>query len=92
MPPRDRADRLADEELLVRGDRRRRVPSRDLLLPVTELGVVLLERNLLRVERRRQVLCIVLRRRCRDRREAEPGVDRHVCAVDLRRERELVLE
>ena len=39
----DSPDRLPDEELLVGGLKRRRVPGRDLLLTVAELRVVLLE-------------------------------------------------
>jgi hypothetical protein len=44
------ADRLAHEELLVRRPQRGRVARRDLLLAVTELGVVLLERDVLRLD------------------------------------------
>ena len=66
--------------------------GRDLLLAVAELGVVLLERDALRVERGDELVDVVLRRGRADRREAERRVDRHVRAVDLRRERELVLE
>ena len=65
---------------------------RDLLLAVPELGVVLLEHDPLRLERCGELVDVVLRRRRRDRREAERRVDRHVPALDARRERELVLE
>ena len=92
VPRRDAADRLAHEQLLVGRLQRRRVRGRDLVLAVAELGVVLLELDALRVERRDEVVDVVLRRGRADRREAEAGVDRHVRAVDLRRERELVLE
>ena len=51
---RDAADRLADEELLVGGRERRRMPGRDLLLAVAELRVELLQRDALPVERRRR--------------------------------------
>ena len=47
----DAADRLAHEDLLVRRPQRRRVRGRDLLLAVPELGVVLLERDALLLER-----------------------------------------
>ena len=92
LPNRHRANRLPNEQLLVRRLERGRMPGRDLLLAVPELGVVLLERDRLRVKRRCQVIGVVLRNRRRDGREAEPGVDRHVGAIDLRSQRELVLE
>src|SRR5581483_10380323 len=92
VPRGHAADRLADEQLLVRSLQRRRVAGRDLLLAVAELGVVLLEHDPLRLERRRQLVDVVLRSRHRDRREAERRVDRNVLAVDAPRERELVLE
>ena len=67
----DAADRLADEQLLVRGLQRRRVTRRDLLLAVPELGVVLLERDPLQLERRGELVDIVLRRGGADRRETQ---------------------
>ena len=73
---RDAADRLAHEDLLVGRLQRRRVRGRDLLLAVPELGVVLLERDALLLERVDERVDVVLRRRHADRREAEARVDR----------------
>ena len=90
----DPADRLADEDLLVGGPERRAMGGRDLLLAVAELGVVLLERDLLRLERRGERVDVVLRRRHADGREAEARVDRRErpALVVADRQRELVLE
>jgi hypothetical protein len=59
---------------------------------VTELRVVLLEHDALRIERSHQLVDVVLRRGHRDRREAERRVDWDIGAVHASRERELVLE
>ena len=67
--------------------------GRDLLLAVAELGVVLLERDPLGVERRGQVVDVVLGRPSSPIVEKHrPAVDRLVRAVDRAGERELVLE
>ena len=67
--------------------------GRDLLLAVAELGVVLLERDPLRVERGDEVVDVVLRRGRPDRREAErPSRPARSRRRPLGRERELVLE
>src|SRR5207253_8664997 len=88
---RHAADRLAYEDLLVGGPQRGRVSGRDLLLPVAELGVVLLELDLLPLERVRERLDVVLGGRRADRREAEALVDRPVAAALVPNcERELV--
>ena len=53
VPGGDAADRLAHQQLFVGGLQRGRVRGRDLLLPVAQLGVVLLERDPLGLERAR---------------------------------------
>src|SRR2546423_11557199 len=85
-------NRLAYEQLLVGGLKRRGVCGRDLLLPVTELGVVLLERDVLRLERRSQLVDIVLGGGHRDRGESQSRIhpDEHIARAGG--ERELVLE
>ena len=88
----DAADRLAHQQLLVGGLDGGRVRGRDLLLAVAELGVVLLDRDLLGVERGDQRVGVVLRSGGGDRREAQPGVHRHEPALLAAGERELVLE
>src|SRR5207249_4917471 len=92
MPVGDAANRLADVELLVGGHERRRMRGRELLLAVSELRVVLLDRNRLTLEGLDELVDVVLRRHHADRREAERRVDRRVAAVDRGREGELVLE
>src|SRR6266571_4509904 len=92
MPRRDATDRLSHEQLLVHRSQRRTMRRRDLVLAVPELRVVLLDPDLLLLQRRDQLVQVVLRRGRADRREAEPRVDRHVLPVYARRERELVLE
>src|SRR6266545_979740 len=89
---RDAADAFADEDLLVRRTHGGRVPGRDLLLTVAQLCVVLLERDLLLLERIEQGVHVRLRRGHPDRREAEARVDWRELPVALARERELVLE
>src|SRR5690349_24447717 len=54
------ADRLADQKLLVGRLQGGGVGGRDLLLAVPELRVVLLERDALRLERRGQLVDVVL--------------------------------
>ena len=66
--------------------------GRDLVLPMAELGVVLLDRDALRVQRGDEVIDVVLRRGGPDGREAQRRVDGDVGAVQLGRERELGLE
>ena len=88
----DGADGLAHEQLLVGGPERGCVRGRDLVLPVAELGVVLLDRNALRLQRGDEVVDVVLRRGGPDGREAQRRVDGDVGAVPLGRERELALE
>src|SRR5712691_6205491 len=92
MPGGDAADRLADEQLLVRCTQRGCVRGRDLVLAVPEFGVILLESNPLRVERRDELVEKVLCRGGADRREAQSGIDRDELAVHASRKRELVLE
>ena len=91
-PACDPADRLADEDLLICRLQRRCVPGGDLLLTVPKLGVVLLERDRLRGQSGGELVCVVLRLRRCNRREAECRVDRNVRVAGPRRERELVLE
>src|SRR5215212_10551167 len=88
----DAADRLPDEDLLVRGPKGRSVSGRDLLLAVTQLSVVLLEQDPLPLEGFDKRVDVLLRRGHTDRREAEARVDRTEPSVGSRGERELVLE
>ena len=62
------------------------------MLPVAELGVVLLEPDPLRLERGDEVVDHFLSRGRADRREAEAGVDGLEAAADFACERKLVLE
>jgi hypothetical protein len=68
------------------------VSRRDLVLPVAELRVVLLQADALPLQRVGELVYVVLRRRRADRREAKAGVDRHELPVDDDCKRELVLE
>src|SRR5512132_1225355 len=86
------ADSLADEQLLVRRLKCRPMTDGDLLLSVTQLGVVLLQDDLLSLQRRRQLVRVILRGRHGDRREAEARVNRNELAVLPSCERELALE
>src|SRR5262249_3333944 len=92
VPSSDAADRLSYDQLLVGGLQRGLVTGGDLLLAVTELRVVLLEHDSLRVERGREILDVVLRGRCRDRRAAQTRVDRDELTVRPAGQRDLVLE
>ena len=87
------ADRLPHQQLLVGGLQRGRMGGGDLLLAVAELGVVLLERDPLRLERRRQLVDVVLRRRSsRSSRSTAHESTGTYSPSTARGQRELVLE
>ena len=88
----DAADRLAHHDLPVGGLESGRVAGRQLLLAGAELGVVLVDGDVLPVERIDQLIDVVLRRGHPDRRVAQARIDRPPLAVDELRQRELVLE
>src|SRR5262249_9025446 len=71
VPSRDPADRPSQRQLLVGRLECRRVWRRDLVLAVAELGVVLLQADLLHFEGGREIVEVVLSGRRADRRETE---------------------
>jgi hypothetical protein len=93
VPVRDAPHGLAIEHLAIRRVERGRVPDGELLLPVPQLGVVLLDLDVLGLERRHELVHERRGGRHPGRGEAEAFVERREAAVGLADgQRELAFE